>query len=302
MGRVWLNRFGGIDPLEPLAALGVEGVRGVAPVSGSMDTLIWQVDTPGGAYALRLFRPDQRDQWSKEVQAMQIVGGMGIPTPRIAAQGIWDDRPAILMEWYDGRTVLEEALAHPELSEPLGVSMGRLQAGMHALSLPEEEWDDHRTWLGLAGPEEAELITRLRASGLRDGHILHLDFHPRNVLCDGDEATVILDWANVTVGDPRADMARTRSILRFVSAPPGAPPAFASVRARLERAWLDGYTHVAGDPADMTLFEIWAGVVFLRDMSQYIGRQDFWMKPADFDRVREYVVMLKREAGFVQEC
>ena len=298
-----MNRFGGIDPLEPLAALGIEGVTGVQPVSGGMDTLIWRVDTSGGAYALRLFRPDQREQWSKEVWVMRAVGTMGVPVPRITAHGIWRDRPAILMEWCAGRTVLDEALAHPELSEPLGVSMGRLQGRMHALSVPHEYWEDHRTWLSLAGPDEAALRTRLRAGGLRDGHPLHLDFHPRNVLCAGGEATVVLDWANVTVGDPRADVARTRSIFRLVSLPPTASsPGFDSVRTTLERAWMDGYTQRAGPLPDMALFEIWAGVVFIRDMGQYIGRPDFWMEPADFDRVRDYVATLKRRAGLSREC
>lgn len=228
---------------------------------------------------------------------MEMVGDLGVPVPRITAKGMWRDRPAILMEWAGGRTVFDEAMAHPDRCESLGASMGRLQARMHALPLPEEYWEDHRIWLGLAGPDEVELRTRLRAAGLRDGHILHLDFHPRNVLCDGWEATVILDWANVTVGDPRADMARTHSIFRFVSPPPAAPPAFASARARLERAWLDGYTQRAGPAEDMGLFEIWAGVVFLRDMAQHIGKPEFWMQPADFDRIREHVATLKHQTG-----
>jgi aminoglycoside phosphotransferase (APT) family kinase protein len=297
-----LNRFDGVDPLEPLAALGIEGLRGVQPVSGGMDTLIWRVDTSGGAYALRLFRPNQRDQCSKEVWAMRAVGTLGVPVPRITAHGMWGDRPVMLMEWCDGRPVLDEALVHPELIEPLGVSMGQLQARMHALSVPQEYWEDHRSWQSMAGPDETELRTRLREGGLRDGHLLHLDFHPLNVLCVGPEATVVLDWANVRVGDPRADVARTRSIFRLVSSPPtDSSPGFDSVRTTLERAWMDGYTQVAGPLPDMALFEIWAGVVFIRDMEQYLGRPDFWMEPADFDQVRDYVASLKQQAGLSRE-
>jgi len=294
-----LNRSGGVDPLEPLAALGVEGVTEVQPVSGGLDTLIWRVVTLDGVYALRLFRPDQRDQCSNEVRAMRTVGTLGMPVPEVTAHGMWGDRPALLMEWCDGRPVLDEALAHPELSEPLGVSMGRMQARMHALSVPREFWEDHRSWLNLAGPDETELRDRLRESGLHDGHPLHLDFHPRNVLCVGREATVVLDWANVTVGDPRADVARTLSIFRLLSWPEINP-----VRTKLARAWMDGYRQepeagwpVAGSLQDMELFEIWAGVVFIRDMEQHIGKPDFWMERADFDRVREYVASLKRRAG-----
>ncbi|HEX6510380.1 MAG TPA: phosphotransferase [Chloroflexota bacterium] len=272
------------------------------PISGGLDTSIWRVDTARGSYALRLFRPGQRDQYATEVRVMRAIGTLDVPVPRITAHGMWGDRPAILMEWCEGRTVLDEVLAHPELSEPLGVSMGRLQARMHILSVPQEYWEDHRTWLDMAGPDEEELRARLRESGLRDGHLLHLDFHPRNVLCVGREATVVLDWANVKVGDPRADVARTRSIFRLVSPPSSAAPGFDSVRMRLEHAWMDGYTQLAGPLENMLLFEIWAGVVFIRDMGQYLGREDFWMESADFDRVRDYVASLKQRAGLSLEC
>jgi aminoglycoside phosphotransferase (APT) family kinase protein len=297
-----LNRFDGIDPLEPLGALGMQGVTGVRSVSGGMDTLIWRVDTSHGAYALRLFRPDQRDQCAKEVEAMRLAGSLGVPVPTVTAHGMWGDQPAMLMEWCDGRTVLDEVRAHPDLIEPIGVSMGRLQARTHAVSVPPELWEDHAAWLAMAGPNEAELRMRLLEAGLLDGHLLHLDFHPRNVLCVGREATVVLDWANVRVGDPRADVARTRSIFRLVSPPPSAASLdFDAVRVALERAWMDGYTEVAGPLPDMTLFEIWAGVAFIRDMEQYLGRPDFWMEPTDFDRVRDYVATLKHRAGLNRE-
>jgi hypothetical protein len=150
----------------------------------------------------------------------------------------------------------------------------------------------------MAGPNEAELIKRLRGEGLYDGQLLHLDFHPLNVLCVGREAKVILDWANARVGDARADVARTRSIFRLVSRwPTDLSPDFDAVRTALERAWWDGYTQVSGSLPDMTLFDIWTGIAFIRDLEQYIGRPDFWMEPTDFDRVRDDVASLKHQVG-----
>ena len=298
-----MSRFHGVDPLEALAALNVKDVSAVQPVSGGMDTLIYRVDTAHATYALRLFRPDQGDQCSHEIRAMQLVGRLGVPAPRIVAHGIWGDRPAILMEWYEGRTVFDQSLAHPELIEPLGLSMGRLLARLHAVSVPTEYWEDHRSWLSMAGPDEVELTARLRELGLRDGRILHLDFHPLNILCVGQEATVILDWANVAVGDTRADVARTMSILRLVSPPPAvSAPDFYSLRMALERAWIEGYTQIAGPLPDLTLFEIWAGVAFIRDMEKKIGMPEFWMAPADFDRLRSHVATLKRRAGLSENA
>ena len=97
-------------------------------------------------------------------------------------------------------------------------------------------------------------------------------------------------------------VARTSSIFRLVSHPPADFASdFDAARTALARAWLAGYTQVAGPLPDMTLFDIWAGVVFIRDMEQYIGRPDFWMEPADFDRVRDYVAALKLRVGLSGE-
>jgi aminoglycoside phosphotransferase (APT) family kinase protein len=294
-----MSRFDGIDPREPLAALGVEDVIEIKPISGGMDTLIWQVETSHGAYALRLFRRDQREQCSNEARAMRIVGTLGVPVPDVATYGMWGDRPAMLMEWCEGRNVLDAALDDLDSIDPIGESMGRLHARMHAVPAPQEYWDNHQSWLEMAGPQEVELSGRLRGLGLSDGHLLHLDFHPLNVLCVGREVTVVLDWANVKVGDPRADVARTMSIFQLVSqSPTVSSPDFKAVRTRLEHAWMAGYTQVAGPLPDMAVFEIWAVATFIRDMEKKIGMPDFWMEPADFDRLRDSVAALKRRAGF----
>ena len=296
-----MPRFNEIDPLQPLAALGVEDVIGTQPVSGGMDALLWRVDTPRGSYALRLFRPDQRGQCTGEVRAMQIAGALDVPVPRIAAHGAWGDRPAILMEWCEGRPILDAALDHFELCDSLGRSMGRLQARMHAISLPESLCENHRRWLNRAGPGEDQLRARLLASGLRDGHILHLDFHPLNILCRGGQATVILDWANATVGDPHADVARTLSIFRLIPPPPGPDASrFAAAFATLERAWLEGYAEVAGPLPDLALFDVWAGAYFVRDLAQHVGKPGFWLQPADFDRIRESNAALRRAVGLAE--
>jgi Ser/Thr protein kinase RdoA (MazF antagonist) len=57
--------------------------------------------------------------------------------------------------------------------------------------------------------------------GLPDGDSLcHGDFHPANILMDGD-APVLIDWTNVMRGEATADVARTLMILRLGSPPPG---------------------------------------------------------------------------------
>ena len=46
--------------------------------------------------------------------------------------------------------------------------------------------------------------------------ICHGDFHPQNILVQGDAVTGVLDWPNAIVAEPEFDVAATRVILRFV--------------------------------------------------------------------------------------
>ena len=54
----------------------------------------------------------------------------------------------------------------------------------------------------------AELHRRLHAIRFEGGRLLHLDFHPDNVLLSA-RGPVVIDWANARAGDPALDVAMT---------------------------------------------------------------------------------------------
>ncbi|HVB09814.1 MAG TPA: phosphotransferase, partial [Bacillota bacterium] len=94
--------------------------------------------------------------------------------------------------------------------------------------------------------------------------LLHGDYHPLNVLTDGERITAVLDWTNAAAGDPRTDVARTLSILRLEGRVPGRfPLELRRVLAPFERAWLAGY---GGDLPD-AIFRAWAGAFMADDMA-----------------------------------
>lgn len=78
-----------------------------------------------------------------------------------------------------------------------------------------------------------------------------LCYHPRNVLTDGRRLTAVLDWTNARLGDPRADVARTFTILRLHPRPPAPAAPLAALEALIMHAllagWQRGYRQVAGD-------------------------------------------------------
>ena len=104
------------DPIAILATLGVTDATAATPVSGGMDTAIWRVEAGGQTYALRVFRPDQANGCRREAAAMRAAGAAGLPVPILHAEGVWQDRPAMLLGWLPGRTLTAEFFARPWLA------------------------------------------------------------------------------------------------------------------------------------------------------------------------------------------
>ena len=286
-----------IDPAAVLAALGLTEATAITPVSGGWDTTIWRVEHGGTAYALRLFRAEQTATCRREVLAMGAATAAGLPVPRVHAEGVWQARPALLLDWCPGLPLTRALEARPARLLSLGAAFGRMQAAVHAVRAPAGLAEGRPDWIAWAGPEEAALQARLRALALRPDALLHFDYHPLNVMADGRRISGVLDWANAAAGDPRADVVRTFTILRLVPFAPGTPLRERFGRRLLELSWRRGYRQVAGPPGDLTLFAAWAGAVMVRDLAPKLGRPGIWLQPHHLDRIRRWTAAQKRRAG-----
>jgi aminoglycoside phosphotransferase (APT) family kinase protein len=288
----------GLNPDPILEALGVRGAVAVAPVSGGWDTAIWRVELEGSTYALRVFRPEQVEVSRHEVAAMRAAAEGGISVPVVRADGVWQDRPALLLSWCEGRPLAHELRARPWLTWRLGLEFGRMQALIHAVAAPEALRHRRVSWIDWMGPDEPDLKERLIALGPRQDALLHLDYHPLNVMVDGTRLAGVLDWANARAGDPRADLARTVTILRLAPLPRG-PRGLGemAVRRLLELGWRRGYEQAAGPFGDLSPFYAWAGAAMVRDLAPKLGRPGVALGPVDFERMRRWTNYWKRRAG-----
>ena len=100
--------------------------------------------------------------------------------------------------------------------------------------------------------------------------ILHLDYHPLNLIDDGTGALVVIDWTEAGVGDPHADVANTRMLLACMR--PAHPTPFQRLemmagRIFLRRRYLIGYRRIAPvDRERLVYYQAWAA---LRRLCQY---------------------------------
>ncbi len=284
-----------LDPHTILASLGITGAGTAQPITGGADTAMWRVMWHDQVYALRVFRPEQAAVCAREVRVMGAAAQAGIPVPEVIRKGMWRDRPALLLSWIAGRTLLDHLQTQPWLIWTLGKAFGRVQAAVHAIPAPPDM--DPTRWIEWAG-DEPELKARLYDLPSRRTALLHLDFHPLNVMAQGIQISGVLDWANTQAGDPRADFARTRTILRLMPyGPNGNSLQMTLFRRLLERAWRAGYAQAGGQADDMALFYAWAGAVMIRDLAPRISQAGFWLEDHHLDPVRRWRDEWKQRAG-----
>jgi Phosphotransferase enzyme family len=73
----------------------------------------------------------------------------------------------------------------------LGTAMGQMHARLHQTPIDADR---------------VHALPRIEIGSWRRS-ILHMDFHPLNVMTNGHFVTGLLDWANIAIGDPRVDLA-----------------------------------------------------------------------------------------------
>jgi aminoglycoside phosphotransferase (APT) family kinase protein len=258
--------------LEPtLKALGLKGALLITAETRATDTRVWKVAHGGRSLAIRVYRENQRSAMETELQGMKLASRHGIPVPAVVATGSVHDRfPAMAIDWLPGGLVGETIVRNPARARRLGLSAGRLLAQMHAAPV---ETDTStillaHDWVSRAGKIEDWLRFRLDDPARQNHSLLHLDYHPYNLITNGPGVTGVLDWTNAALGDPRADVARAVSLLRVVApVVVAARGAHRVTLGRYTRSFLAGYESTAGRLEDMEPFYAWAGLVIQRDLA-----------------------------------
>jgi aminoglycoside phosphotransferase (APT) family kinase protein len=253
-----------IDPHAIARQLGVDDPLTADLVMANRGKGVWRIQAGDETWALRVLRPHEHDTARREIAGMDAARRGGIAVPDVAASGVWEDRPVLLLSWCRGRRLREAVRARPWAAYRLGVACGRQQAMLHSLAAPVEVAG--RPWITQFGSVDDELQSAL-ATVAGDPALLHLDLHASNVLVDGDSVSAVLDWTNVGAGDPRADLARSWSLL--LPRNPGRRPRASTALHRVVAAgWRSGYASVAGAPRDMAVFEAWALTVLVRTLER----------------------------------
>jgi aminoglycoside phosphotransferase (APT) family kinase protein len=131
--------------------------------------------------------------------------------------------PFMLMEWVPGQTLLEFLFTHPLAIWGYPARMAELQVCLN--TLPVDDFPAPKgAHLARSLAELTAMVREGRFRGMEPGldwlqaHqparpaspcIIHLDFHPLNLLVADGGFRAVLDWSDADVGDYHADVAAT---------------------------------------------------------------------------------------------
>jgi uncharacterized protein (TIGR02172 family) len=180
----------------------------------------------GDTQMLKLFAVG-RDAAAVEAEASisQMVHEAGVATP--ASHGVIEveGRHGIIYDRAPGTSMLGQLSAKPWRLFAFGRMLAELHSSIHQCRvdhLPSQREQLERLIVRAEQPTDRRDLALARLRELPEGSaVCHGDFHPDNVLIDGDDANII-DWTTACVGNPAGDFARTSLILQL-----GAPlPSF----------------------------------------------------------------------------
>jgi tRNA A-37 threonylcarbamoyl transferase component Bud32 len=224
----------------------------------------------GEGKILRLLRgsgPAERERLQADMLVLQGAHAQGLRVPEVYEPMEVMGRPGLVMERIDGADLLTLIGRQPWKVWWVAGIGGRAHARMHEVVAPAEvrTTKEYVTRALTESPHVPRVVgeAALKAMAeLPDGDRLsHGDFHPANILMDGNEP-VIIDWSNVSRGDPAADVARTLVILESGEPPPGTPLPVKLLalfgRRLLTSAYVRAYRRAA--PLDMGLVRRWEAV------------------------------------------
>lgn len=259
---------------------------------------MFALDAAGGQLVLKLYRPDPEEPDSawREQRILDLLRETLLPVPRVLAidrDGSRAGWPALLMTRMRGRKRM-----HPRAHERWLHQLAALAARIHDLAVDEPDLPRYRLWgfeddLGRPGWWRDGGAWRAAVEVFHGPMpeetwcFIHRDFHPGNVLWQGDIVSGVVDWLHGCWGPPSADVGHCRLNLWLDNGPMSA------------QRFLDEYRKLRpGPPAYDRYWDVAAAMSWHldpeRDGERFAGRWESFITAAVSSRLSRSSTSNKR--------
>ena len=187
-----------------------------------MVTLIGQGRTTkvyrDGEKAIKLYVQAPPDEADNEAARQMFAYNAGLPVPRVWGVEHVKEGVALIMDYIQGTPLVDLTLDDAGLREAIAVFAG-WQHRIHQVDgTGQPSYMERTRWKLEHSPNlDAETLLRLQRhlSIIDEGetNFCHGDFHPQNVIRDGEKYWII-DWVDANCGSPFADACRTFVLFR----------------------------------------------------------------------------------------
>ena len=160
-----------------------------------------------------------------EAKAHTIVQNLGLPVPKLLDKTKIDGRCALIYQKINGITLIEALKKNPHNILKYSRDMAALHFDIGKTRSPHLQCNKERLLSGISRQSVLSKQESDKATGvlqiLRRGDVVcHCDFHPGNIMTDGENYWII-DWNNSSSGCFEADVMRTYMILSHATDPNG---------------------------------------------------------------------------------
>ena len=211
----------------------------------------------------------------------QAVQASGLPLPAVGEIVQVNGHNGLIYQRVEGSLMWDALARKPWHIFYFARRTAELHVDLHGVVAPTNLPDQKRR-LQRKIEQARALPERLRQRALdaldklpSGDHICHGDFHPGNILLTG-RGEVVIDWIDVTRGNPLADLARS-SILALGAASTAQVPQ-AALRANLRlfhTLYLRNYFHLR--PGGYAEYRRWLPVVAAARLEENIPELEHWL-------------------------
>ncbi|MFO1443256.1 aminoglycoside phosphotransferase family protein [Bacillus sp. Bva_UNVM-123] len=212
-GRVFLkNSIGIVNWIEIDKALEDllihENALVIQPLDHGFEAEVMKISSTKESFVLKVWNKSSKPDIHFQYRLLQVLFERGVPVSKPLGWGVNPNGDMVLLTTFDGvsiRKVNEKNMK--ELAKILSSIHQILVKEIRGIHLPKYDFIDYFF------PRVREhqdiyhaLIVLVQNAQIKKEHIIHGDFHLRNILEKNDRYTVI-DWTNGQLGDQRYDFA-----------------------------------------------------------------------------------------------